>query len=42
MRTPEQAITEQLFERLVEELALFNIRFELRTERVDILRGAAS
>jgi len=42
MRTPEQVITEQLFERLVEELALFNIRFELRTERVDILRGAAS
>ena len=40
MRTPEQVITGQLFERLVDELALFNIRFKLRTERVDFLRGA--
>jgi lysine 6-dehydrogenase len=40
MWTPEQVITGQLFERLVEELALVNIRFELKTERVDILRGA--
>jgi lysine 6-dehydrogenase len=40
LHTPEQVITGRLFDRLVEELAAHDIRFELRTERIDILSAA--
>lgn len=40
IRTPEQVITGRRFERLVEELARLDIRFKVRTERVETLSAA--
>jgi lysine 6-dehydrogenase len=45
VQTPERVVTGRVFERLVGELDRLNIRFELRTECVDILdahKGPAS